>query len=132
MILLSEEIFMIFDYCIHNRRYIEGIWIQKCALALNFANAFEIENENTCNNFPLYDCFWSCMHIYLVEICKILWHSCSQLSDWKGNTNNLSTPQTIFANSSTLRLFVSCHIKCSILFTNPHAMAPNTTAECNC
>ena len=49
MILLSEEIFMIFDYCIHNRRYIEGIWIQKCALALNFANAFKIENENTCN-----------------------------------------------------------------------------------
>ena len=43
MILLSEEILVVFDYCIHNRRCIEdNIWIQKCVLALIFANAFEI------------------------------------------------------------------------------------------
>ena len=41
-ILLSVEIFAIFDYCIHNRRYIEDVWIQKCVLALIFANVFEI------------------------------------------------------------------------------------------
>ena len=41
-ILLSEEILVSFDYCIHNRRYIEDIWIQKCVLALIFANAFKI------------------------------------------------------------------------------------------
>ena len=33
-ILLSVEIFAIFDYCIHNRRYIEDVWILKCVLAL--------------------------------------------------------------------------------------------------
>ena len=45
MILLSEEIFVVLDYCIHNRRCIEdNIWIQKCVLALIFANAFEITN----------------------------------------------------------------------------------------
>ena len=42
-ILLSVEIFVTFDYCIHNRRrYIEDVWIQKCVLALIFANVFEI------------------------------------------------------------------------------------------
>ena len=45
MILLSEEILVVLDYCIHNRRCIEdNIWIQKCVLALIFANAFEITN----------------------------------------------------------------------------------------
>ena len=39
-ILLSEEMFMIFEYCVHNRRYIEDVCIQKCVLALIFANAF--------------------------------------------------------------------------------------------
>ena len=33
---------VIFDYCIHNRRYIEDVWIRRCVLALIFANAFEI------------------------------------------------------------------------------------------
>ena len=43
-ILLSEEIFMIFDYCVHNRSYIylQDIWIQKCVLDLIFANTFKI------------------------------------------------------------------------------------------
>ena len=41
-ILLSVEIFVIFDYCITNRRYIEDVWIQKCVLALIFADVFEI------------------------------------------------------------------------------------------
>ena len=43
-ILLSEEIFTIFDYCIHSSRYTEDVWIQKCVLALNFANAFKMAN----------------------------------------------------------------------------------------
>ena len=38
----SEEIFAILDYCIHNRRYIEDIWIQKFVLALIFTNTFKI------------------------------------------------------------------------------------------
>ena len=42
MILLSEEIFEIFAYCVHNRRYIEDVWTQICVLVLNFANAFKI------------------------------------------------------------------------------------------
>ena len=33
-ILLSEEIVTILDYCIHNSRYIEDVWIQKCVLTL--------------------------------------------------------------------------------------------------
>ena len=42
-ILLFEEILVSFDYCIHNRRYIgDYIWIQKCVLALIFANACKI------------------------------------------------------------------------------------------
>ena len=35
MILLSEEIFMSFDYCIHNRRYVEDVLIQKCVLYID-------------------------------------------------------------------------------------------------
>ena len=43
MILLSEEIFTIFDYRIHSRRYIARRYVDpKCMLALIFANAFEI------------------------------------------------------------------------------------------
>ena len=41
-ILLSVQIFVIFDYYIHNRIYIEDVWIQKCVLALIFADVFEI------------------------------------------------------------------------------------------
>ena len=41
-ILLSVEIFVIFDYCIHNTKYIEDIRIQKCVLALIFASRLEI------------------------------------------------------------------------------------------
>ena len=39
-----RRVFTIFDYCIHNRRYIEDIWVQKCVLALIFANAFKVAN----------------------------------------------------------------------------------------
>ena len=39
---LSEEIFVIFDNCVHNRRYIEDVWTQKCVLALIFVNALAI------------------------------------------------------------------------------------------
>ena len=57
MILLSEKKF-VFDYCIHNRRYIEDIWIQKCLLAWIFANVFEItknlQTQMTNDKFPLY------------------------------------------------------------------------------
>ena len=45
-VLLSEELFVIFDYCIHNRKHIEDIWIKKCVLALIFANAFKITNSS--------------------------------------------------------------------------------------
>ena len=45
-ILLSVEVFAIFYYCIHNRRYIEDVWIQKYVLALIFANVFEITKFN--------------------------------------------------------------------------------------
>ena len=41
-ILLSEEMIMIFDCCIHKKRYIEDIWIQKCVLTLKFTNEFKI------------------------------------------------------------------------------------------
>ena len=33
-ILLSEEIVTILDYYIHDSRYIEDVWIQKCVLTL--------------------------------------------------------------------------------------------------
>ena len=39
MILYSEEIVVIFEYFIHNKRYIEDNWSQECVLALIFANA---------------------------------------------------------------------------------------------
>ena len=39
-----ETIFVIYDYGIHNRRYIVDLWIRECVLALIFANAFEIAN----------------------------------------------------------------------------------------
>ena len=43
VVLLSEIIFANFDYCIHNKRYMEDIWIQNvCYVALIFGNAFEI------------------------------------------------------------------------------------------
>ena len=32
-ILLSEKIFTICDNFIHNKRYLEDVWIQKCVLA---------------------------------------------------------------------------------------------------
>ena len=44
-ILISKEIFMIFDYCVHNRRYIEDMNMDpKCVLALIFVSVFEIVN----------------------------------------------------------------------------------------
>ena len=42
---LSEEIVLIFDYFIHNKRYIKDIRIQKCVLALIFANINKISQN---------------------------------------------------------------------------------------
>ena len=39
MIFYSEEIVVIFEYFIHNKRYIEDNWSQECVLALIFGNA---------------------------------------------------------------------------------------------
>ena len=60
IILLSEEIFtvLIFEDCIHNRRYID-LWIQNCVLGLSFVTPQDckIHNLKTHNKFPLYSMF---------------------------------------------------------------------------
>ena len=54
MILLSEEIFMSFDYSIHNRRYVEDVLIQKCVLYIALMCAIYSINFMTCNKISLY------------------------------------------------------------------------------
>ena len=43
-ILLSEEMFTIFDYYIHNRRYIEDIYASKMCAGFNFCLQLCVQN----------------------------------------------------------------------------------------
>ena len=61
------------DYGIHNTRYMEYVWIQKCVLALIFSNAFDIAN----------------LHIQLKDSNKLLLYAV-----WCAVYENFSDPMT--------------------------------------
>ena len=78
VVLLSEIIFANFDYRIHNRRYMEDIWIQKCVSALIFGNAFEItkftKKLKKSNKFLLHGTYWSCsVLLHPVQSSALTW-----------------------------------------------------------